>query len=79
MKDVIFDENTSLPEIDPEDAAVILQTSGSTGFPKPVKYTHYRMIKCGLHIAFTLDWNPGNGEFISFNDRPFYWVGFVRW
>nr|XP_022321500.1 acyl-CoA synthetase family member 2, mitochondrial-like [Crassostrea virginica] len=75
MKDVIFDENTSLPEIDPEDTAAILQTSGSTGFPKAVKYSHYRIIKCGLHFAFALDWNPENGEFIFFNDRPFYWLG----
>lgn len=32
-----------------ENAAVILHSSGSTAFPKPIAYTHYQL----LHVGFT--------------------------
>lgn len=77
INDVVFEEDTSLPELDPDDVAAILQTSGSTGFPKAIECSHYRMIKTAFHIALLLGWNDPkeDGELVMFNDRPFYWLG----
>ena len=55
--DISRDDNTELPEIDPEDTAVVLQTSGSTGYPKVVEKSHFEIIKYGEAYAYLLDLN----------------------
>lgn len=77
INDVAFEEDTSLPELDPADIAAILQTSGSTGFPKAVECSHYRLLQTAFHFTYLSEWNDPkkDGEFVFFNDRPFYWLG----
>ena len=73
--DISRDDNTELPEIDPEDTAAVLQTSGSTGYPKVVEKSHFEIIKYGEAYAYLLDLNfkKSNGT-IYYCDRPFYWL-----
>lgn len=73
---IFCDDNTELPEIDPEDIAAVLQTSGSTGFPKVVEKSHYEFVKYGDDYAFLLDVDiKKDSGTIYYNDRPFFWQG----
>ncbi|CAC5394923.1 unnamed protein product [Mytilus coruscus] len=65
-----------LPQIDPDDTAAILSTSGSTGFPKMVEFSHYTVILSGYNYHYLLQTESfDKTELIYFNDRPFYWTG----
>lgn len=48
------------PEIEPEDPAVILYTSGTTGRPKGATLTHKSMISSGQAQRDHTDFGPGN-------------------
>ena len=65
-----------LPILDPEDILVYLVTSGSTGEPKKVAYTHFSI----LNWTRETDQRIGIQESSRFfNDRQFTWaVGFPR-
>lgn len=73
---VFCDDNIELPEIDPEDIAAVMQTSGSTGYPKVVEKSHYEFVKYGDAYAFLLDVDiKKDSSTIYYNDRPFFWLG----
>jgi acyl-CoA synthetase (AMP-forming)/AMP-acid ligase II len=53
IDDLSGGESLSL-EVDQESDAVLLFTSGTTGMPKPVRYTHRKFVQGGLSIAHQL-------------------------
>ncbi|XP_045163725.2 uncharacterized protein LOC123528048 [Mercenaria mercenaria] len=59
-----------VPKIDAEDAAMMLQTPGSTGIPKFVVHTHKSLVAMGTSNSQYID-----NCYSLFNDRPFTWVG----
>ena len=64
----------TLPDLKPDDIAVMFQTSGSTGVPKAVVHTHRSIINAVSSPADDLKWvySPSGP---LFNDRPFTWLG----
>ena len=64
-----------------DDVAVVVFTSGSTGEPKAVQYTHHSIVNGSLLTAefgYCLQVDRERklpGECRIFNDRPFYWAG----
>ncbi|XP_060075118.1 long-chain-fatty-acid--CoA ligase FadD15-like [Ylistrum balloti] len=67
------DEEISLPRIQPESIALVFTTSGSTGFPKMVEYTHFSFVNAS-YLSFI--GTAGNRTYgICYNDRPFSWFG----
>ena len=61
--------------IDPDDIATTLPTSGSTGFPKFVAYSHFKIIN---NIAMIMDVFKYTGHGITIRvatDRSFSWIG----
>ncbi|XP_069107879.1 3-[(3aS,4S,7aS)-7a-methyl-1,5-dioxo-octahydro-1H-inden-4-yl]propanoyl:CoA ligase-like [Argopecten irradians] len=64
------DTSVKLPEVQPEDEAIIFTTSGSTGKPKMVIHCHFDFT-LGLEAYFEL--LPESKK--TFNDRPFCWLG----
>ncbi|XP_061171920.1 3-[(3aS,4S,7aS)-7a-methyl-1,5-dioxo-octahydro-1H-inden-4-yl]propanoyl:CoA ligase-like [Saccostrea echinata] len=78
ISDLFCDEVITLPEIDPEDTASILITSGSTGLPKAVECSHYFFIQNAHKLDDLMD-TAGILEKqevpIYLNDRPFFWIG----
>lgn len=59
-----------LPDIYPEDSALIFTTSGSTGKPKLALHTHFTL------ACYPFSWSPEvDYEITEYNDRPFSWIG----
>ncbi|XP_061193153.1 uncharacterized protein LOC133201354 [Saccostrea echinata] len=76
IEDVFSGENIKLPEVDPDDTGAIILTSGSTGFPKAVQFSHYRLIETAYNFLHVVGWDDKEDEQLSFyNDRSFYWIG----
>ncbi|XP_033728938.1 medium-chain acyl-CoA ligase ACSF2, mitochondrial-like [Pecten maximus] len=67
---IAYDASIVLPEVCPEDDAVIFTTSGSTGNPKMVVHSHF---------AFTVAIESFNDKKFkakkTFNSRPLGWLG----
>ncbi|KAG7447913.1 acetyl-CoA synthetase-like protein [Guyanagaster necrorhizus] len=42
------EENLPLPPIDPDSLAFYLHSSGSTAYPKPIAWTHHRLVQLSL-------------------------------
>ncbi|XP_033728807.1 putative acyl-CoA synthetase YngI [Pecten maximus] len=64
------DVDAVLPEVRPEDDALIFTTSGSTGKPKMVVHSHLFATRILQLIPEQIAVNR-----ITYNDRPFCWVG----
>ncbi|OWF44606.1 acyl-CoA synthetase family member 2, mitochondrial-like [Mizuhopecten yessoensis] len=64
-------KKVELPNVAPEDPAIIFTTSGSTGIPKMVLHSHYSL------ASYPFSWIPTavNYEIVVYNDRPFSWIG----
>ena len=69
----------TLPTVKPDDIAILLQTSGSTGVPKIIAHINVSMV---TRVASAKD-DSKNAEQdpmrILYNDRPFAWAGGFPW
>ncbi|XP_021352343.1 acyl-CoA synthetase family member 2, mitochondrial-like [Mizuhopecten yessoensis] len=64
------DVRTVLPEVYPEDDALVFTTSGSTGKPKMAVHGHFSLTSAlGARKVNTCQ------RSILYNDRPFCWIG----
>lgn len=63
-------EDIVLPDVNPDDIATMIQTSGSTGVAKLVVHTHKSM----LTLVGT-DLKIIDNNYVIYNDRPFNWIG----
>ncbi|OWF51386.1 uncharacterized protein LOC110449262 [Mizuhopecten yessoensis] len=72
ISDIQSEDNagTVLPEVYPEDDAIIFTTSGSTGKPKMVVHSHLNFIGAFESYVRTMQETKK-----SFNNRPFCWLG----
>ncbi|XP_033728145.1 long-chain-fatty-acid--CoA ligase FadD13-like [Pecten maximus] len=67
------EEIIPLPRLQPESSAVIFVTSGSTGVPKMVEFTHLSIVN-GSYGTF-LGASGDRPYETCYNDRPFCWFG----
>lgn len=58
--------------LEPDDICVVHQTSGTTGVPKVIPYTHFDMIN---NMSLLVDFMECTHSDVYFNDRPFSWIG----
>ncbi|XP_033748739.1 probable sulfoacetate--CoA ligase [Pecten maximus] len=63
------DPTVTMPRIEPESSALIFTTSGSSGVPKMVEFTHMAITNSPMSIFFSTE------NDIVFSDRPFSWLG----
>lgn len=67
MENSLPKSTINLPEISSSDLAVILYTSGSTGIPKGVMWSHGALYNSGSLFAEFFDWHPDD-LFMSLGD-----------
>ena len=65
--------DVALPKIYQDDIFILLQTSGSTGFPKLVAHTHASYIIIAKNFSKCIHMNKD--DHILYNDRPLPWIG----
>ena len=61
--------------IDPDDIATTLPTSGSTGFPKFVAYSHFKIINNIVMMMEIFKYTEHGITIRVAMDRPFSWIG----
>lgn len=66
------DVGVDLPRIDPEDMAIILLSSGSTGLPKAIPYSQHALVIFACHCVNVYQTN--NEDAVFYNDRAFFWA-----
>lgn len=73
ISELMNEENATItcPAIYEDDAAFLVQTSGSTGVPKLVMHTH-RSVMCLRKMA---SFSFIDASVVQYNDRPFCWIG----
>ncbi|XP_069114838.1 medium-chain acyl-CoA ligase ACSF2, mitochondrial-like [Argopecten irradians] len=59
-----------LPDINPEDIAIVFASSGSTGTPKKAGHTHYSFINSRERLTF----NSADARIIRFSVNSFQWL-----
>ncbi|WP_084525693.1 SDR family NAD(P)-dependent oxidoreductase [Nocardia vaccinii] len=66
--------SAQLPDLGPDDVALLMFTSGSTGAPKGVELTHGNILRRGESLRTVEDFS---GAYVSFNWMPLDHVGGV--
>ncbi|KAK3095353.1 hypothetical protein FSP39_013608 [Pinctada imbricata] len=70
--DILPSGKSNLPEIEPEDIAAIFCSSGSTGPPKLVPWSHFNLIAATMSMFEASDIKYGESLFC---DKTFGWIG----
>ncbi|GAB1606487.1 uncharacterized protein LOC115215238 [Argonauta hians] len=65
-------EKIDLPHLEPEEIAIISQTSGTTGHPKRIYHTHYNWLNCSIHM---IEQCGMTSEDTTYNTRPMLYIG----
>jgi long-chain acyl-CoA synthetase len=64
------EQRDSLPQIDGDDVAIMMYTSGTTGRPKGVMLTHANIAAQGEAIVEAAGWEHWEGPYISISAMP---------
>lgn len=65
-------KETKLPDINPDDVAIYLKTSGTTGLPKYIGKSHIQLLHYGEGSVMAYGMKSTD---IFYNDRLFQWLG----
>ena len=61
-----------LPQLDPEDPAILFLTSGSTGEPKFIPVSHFLAMIAGHQLQASMMYEPDD---VIYTERKFFWIG----
>ena len=61
-----------LPQLDPEDTAILFLTSGSTGEPKFIPISHFLAMIAGHQLQASMKYEPDD---VIYTERKFFWIG----
>ncbi|KAK3602129.1 hypothetical protein CHS0354_003161 [Potamilus streckersoni] len=64
--------NSSLPTLDPDDIALLIATSGSTGEQKLAAHSHRTVLMCGVHLQDSMGYTSHD---VVWNERKISWIG----
>ncbi|KAK3602131.1 hypothetical protein CHS0354_003163 [Potamilus streckersoni] len=64
--------NSSLPPLDPDDIALLIATSGSTGESKLAAHSHRTVLMSGVHLQDSMGYTSHD---VVSNERKMSWIG----
>ena len=70
MLDNLYDEETRLPRLDPDDTSHVFLSSGSTGEPKFIPMTHFKTLITCQHMRDIIRYDPDD---IIYTERRLAW------